>query len=158
MRSSEHGIEPLNMTIDDPTNPRMIIEPGLVGDTPGQIDGKMWYEADLRIINGKGYENNGNLVSLIDPVTATSAIVQEDFWDPREQKFILVTKIDMAKLGRSPGWPANGIVYAGGFNPAGGFPAWDNPRRRGREALTRHPGPTAGWRAISASCCIMAAS
>ncbi len=127
VRSSDHGIERLNMTIDDPANPRMIIEPGLGADTQAQQDAKMYYEADLRIINGKGYDNNGNIVSLIDPNTGTSAIEQTDFWDPREQRFILATKIDMTKLGRSPGWPNNGIIYAGGFEPGPDFPAWDNP-------------------------------
>lgn len=127
VRSSDHGIERLNMTIDDPTNPRMIIEPGLSTDTQAQQDGKMYYEADLRIINGKAYNNNGNIVSVIDPNTGTSAIEQTDFWDPREQRFILATKIDMAKLGRSPGWPNNGIIYAGGFMPGVDFADWDNP-------------------------------
>ena len=37
---------------------------------------------------------------------------------------MLTTEIDMAKLGRSPGNPANGIVYAGAFQPGVDFPAW----------------------------------
>ena len=134
VRSSDHGIEPLNMTIDDPTNPRMIIEPGLAGDTQGQIDGKMYYDADLRIINGKGYDNNGNIISLIDPLTATSAIEQVDFWDPREQRLILATKVDMEKLGRSPGWPANGNHLC----------RWLRSRRR--FPGLGQPAAVAGWR------------
>ena len=124
VRSSDHGIERLDMTIEDPTDPRMLIEAGRSTDTVGQQDSKMYYDADLRIINGQVFDNAGFPVSVIDPLTATSAIEFIDFWDPREQKFMLTIEIDMAKLGRSPGAPANGIVYAGGFQPGPDFPAW----------------------------------
>jgi len=124
VRSGEHDIERLNLTIEDPTMPRRIIEPAAAGDTPGDQDAKMWYDADLRIVNGQGFDNAGNPVSLVDPLTGTSAIRNTVIFDQREQKFMLTTEVDMDKLGRTAGYPANGIVYAGGFEPAGGMPAW----------------------------------
>lgn len=33
VRSGEHGVERLNLTIEDPTTPRKIIEPAAPGDT-----------------------------------------------------------------------------------------------------------------------------
>jgi len=124
VRSGEHNIERLNLTIEDPTDPRRIIEPAAAGDSQADQDAKMWYDADLRIVNGRGFDNAGNLVSLVDPLTGTSALRNTVIFDRREQKFMLTTEVDMAKLGRSPGYPVNGITYVGGFAPGGGMPAW----------------------------------
>jgi hypothetical protein len=124
VRSSEHDIERLNLTIEDPTTPRKIIEPAAPGDTQADQDAKMWYDADLRIVNDRGFDTAGNPVSLVDPLTGTSAIRNTVIFDQREQAFMLTTEVDMAKLGRTPGYPANGMVYVGGFEPGNGMPAW----------------------------------
>jgi hypothetical protein len=124
VRSGEHDVDRLNLTIEDPTQPRVIIEPAEAADTQADQDAKMWYDADLRIVNGAGYDNVGNPVSLIDPLTGTSALRSTVIFDQREQRYMLTTELDMDKLGRTPGYPANGLVYVGGFEPTGGMPGW----------------------------------
>jgi len=127
VRSGDHGVNRLNMTIEDPSNPRIIIEPGYPGDAQGAKDGKIWYDADIRIVNGRGFDGAGNPISLLDPLTNTSAIGESVIFDQREQKYMLVTEVDMEKLGRIPGYPANpdgAIVYVGGFEPGNGMQAW----------------------------------
>lgn len=124
VRSGEHDVERLNLTIEDPLTPRRIIEPGRPGDSAGDQAAKMWYDAGLRIVNGVGYDSGGNQVSLIDPNTGTSALRYTVIFDQREQKDVLVTEVDMDKLGRTPGYPANGLVYVGGFEPVNGMPMW----------------------------------
>ena len=127
IRSVDHGIERLNVTIADPTDPHMLIRGPEVGDGADEQDAKLYYAADLRIINGDGYDSNGNAVSLIDPVSGTSVIEQTIIFDQREQKHQLATEVDMAKLNNLPGWPANGLLYVGGFEPGGPLPNWTNP-------------------------------
>jgi Tfp pilus assembly protein PilX len=126
VRSGEHDVERLNLTIEDPTDPHRIIEPADVGDSAADQDAKMWYDADLRIINGQGFDNAGNPVSLVDPLTGTSAVAQVVIWDAREQKHMLATEVDIDKLGRVPGYPGtDAIVYVGGYEPGGTYPNWN---------------------------------
>ncbi len=127
VRSVDHGIERLNLTISDPTDPHMLIRGGQPADTAAEVDAKMFYDADLRILNGIGYDNAGNVVPLIDPVTLTSVIQQTVIFDQREQKHQLVTELDMSKLNNLPAWPANGQLYIGGFEPGGLYPVWATP-------------------------------
>jgi len=124
VRSRDHEVTRLNLTIEDPTNPHTIIEPGRPGDTAGDQSAKIFYEAELRILNGQGFDENGNPVSLIDPWTGTSALRSTVIFDQREQKDMLTVEIDMDKLGRSPGYPGNGVVYVGAYEPGNGMPAW----------------------------------
>ncbi|MFQ5743629.1 MAG: PilX N-terminal domain-containing pilus assembly protein [Acidobacteriota bacterium] len=124
VRSQVHDITRLNLTIEDPTNPRTIIEAGRPTDTQAQQDAKIWYDADLRIVNGQGFDKLGSPVSLIDPLTSTSAVRQTVIFDQREQKNMLTTEVDMDKLNRLPGFPANGQLYVGAFQPGNGMPSW----------------------------------
>ena len=51
-------------------------------------------------------------------------IQQTIIFDQREQKYQLTTEVDMGKLNTLPGWPANGLLYVGGFEAIGPVPAW----------------------------------
>jgi len=130
VRSQDHDVERLNLTIEDPLNPRHIIEAAVATDDQGDLDAKMWYDADLLILNGTAYDSAGNELVSIDPVTATDAIRKTVIFDQREQKDMLTVEIDMEKLGRSPAWPSTGgvpdpaIIWAGGDAPGGAFPTW----------------------------------
>jgi hypothetical protein len=124
VRSRVHDVTRLNLAIEDPSNPHTIIEPGLPGDSAGDQSAKIYYQAELRILNGQGFDENDNPVSLIDPWTGTSAIRSTVIFDQREQKDMLTVEVDMDKLGRSPGYPGNGVVYVGAYQPGGGMPAW----------------------------------
>ena len=130
VRSQDHEVDRLDLTIEDPLNPRHIIEASDAGDDQGDVDAKMWYDADLLILNGTAYDPLGNELVSIDPVTATDAIRKTVIFDQREQKDMLTVEIDMEKLGRSPAWPTTGgvpdpaIIWAGGDAPGGAFPTW----------------------------------
>jgi hypothetical protein len=78
----------------------------------------------LRIVNGRGYDSGGNLVSTIDPMTGTDALRFTTLYDWREQKYMLTVEVDMDKLGRSPAHPGNGLVYLGAFQPDSDMPPW----------------------------------
>jgi hypothetical protein len=130
VRSQDHDVDRLNLTIEDPLNPIHIIESAEVTDDQGDVDAKMWYDADILILNGQAYDQMGNLLSTIDPVTATDSLRETVIFDQREQKDMLTVEVDMEKLGRSPAWPKTGgvpdpaIIWAGGDQPGGTFPAW----------------------------------
>ncbi len=124
VRSGSIGADRLDLAIEDPTNPRLIIEAGRAADSPADQAAKIWYEAGLRIVNGLGYDALGNLVSLTDPVSGDSALRYTELYDWREQKYMLTVEVDLDKLGRSPGYPANGIVYLGAFEPDADFASW----------------------------------
>lgn len=124
VRTGEQQVRRLELAIAESSDPHVLVEPGRPGDTPEQIASKLYYEADLRIVNGHATDRNGNLVSIIDPVTATSALRYSLFEDYREDKVMVVLEIDVEKLGNSAGFPANGVLYAGGFEAVNGMPAW----------------------------------
>ncbi len=126
VRSKDHAVERLNLTIEDPTNPYKIIEPWGAADTPADQAAKMWYDADIRIINGQGFDNGGNPIPLIDPVSGTPAITETIIWDARDNKHMLTTEIDMQKLGNLVDHPPNDLIlYVGGYQPDGGvYPNW----------------------------------
>ncbi len=124
VRSGDLGGNRVDLLISDPTQPRRIIEAGRSTDTPAEVAAKLWYDADLRIVNGRGYDEDGNLVSIIDPVSGQSAVRHTVLFDQREQKHMLTVEVDMDRLGRSPGYPANGVLYLGAFQPDVDMPAW----------------------------------
>lgn len=124
VRSGEIGGDRVDLVIEDPSNPRLIIEPGRAADSLPDQAAKLWYSAGLRIVNGRGYDSLGNLVSLVDPVSGLSAVSYTALYDAREQKHMLTVEVDVDKLGRSPGYPVNGVVYLGAFQPDTDMPAW----------------------------------
>ena len=124
VRSGDIGGDRLDLVIEDPSNPRLVIGAGRSSDTAADQAAKIWYDAGLRIVNGRGYDNAGNLVSLVDPQTSESALRYSVLYDWREQKHMLIVEVDVDKLGRAPGYPANGVIYAGAFEPAADMPAW----------------------------------
>lgn len=63
-------------------------------------------------------------MSLTDPVSGDSALRYTEIYDWRAQKYMLTVEVDLDKLGRAPGYPANGIVYWGAFQPDVDFASW----------------------------------
>ena len=124
VRTGDIGAERIDLTIQDPSHPRLLIERGVAADTPAERAAKIWYTADLRIVNGRGYDRNGNPVSLVDPLSGQSAVRFSVLYDRRELKHMLTVEVDVDKLGRSPAYPANGTVYLGAFQPDPHAPAW----------------------------------
>ncbi|NKB89897.1 MAG: hypothetical protein GKS06_16920 [Acidobacteria bacterium] len=124
VRSAVHGIEPLNLTIADPTDPRSMIEKPLSADTTEMQASKMSHQADLTILNGIAVDGLGIPISTTDPITGDDAVRATVLFDPREQRDMLTIEVDMEKLGRSPAWPANGLIYVASDEPADLMPAW----------------------------------
>jgi len=124
VRSGEIGGNRVDLVIEDPTNPHLIIDAGRPDDSAANEAAKIWYEAGLRIVNGQGFDSDGNAVSLIDPGTGTSALRNTVIYDPREEKYMLTVEVDMEKLGRLTAFPGNGVVYVGAFEGTNGMPAW----------------------------------
>jgi hypothetical protein len=124
VRSGETGGDRIDLVIEDPNDPRLIIAPGRAADTAADQAAKIWYDAGLRIINGRGYDADGNLVSTVDPFTGTDALRCTTLYDWRQEQYMLTVEVDLDKLGRSPGYPANGVVYLGALQPDSDMPDW----------------------------------
>ncbi len=124
VRSGSIGGDRIDLAIEDPTDPRLIIEAGRAADSGADQAAKIWYDAGLRIVNGRGYDSLGNLVSLTDPVSGDSALRYTILYDWREEKYMLTVEVDIDKLSRAPGYPANGIVYLGAFQPDADMASW----------------------------------
>jgi hypothetical protein len=65
-------------------------------------------EAGLRVIDGHAYIGQVDITSDLPSGTITSS----SFWNGREKKTVQVYNIDVAKLGQSGYFPANGLIYA----------------------------------------------
>jgi hypothetical protein len=124
VRTAETGADRLDLVIDDPTDPRLIIERGTSADSAADEAAKMFYDAGLLLVNGRGYDLDANVLSTFDPLTGTNAVAYTTLYDWREQRYMLALEVDLAKLGRSAAYPANGVIYLGAFQPDGEMPPW----------------------------------
>lgn len=116
IRDSAMGVKELIPLIPDlfydPANPEVIshqmIEKGTPLDSPELQAAKLYYQADLRIVNtsGNGKDKNGDVVTLPPDV-----VVTKTFYDKREEANILVLEVDIGALVASGKAPANGILY-----------------------------------------------
>jgi hypothetical protein len=106
-----HGVQELNLAIGS-TDPLDLINRG---DTISPLssaesatlkDSRMYWQADLRIIDGTAYDRDGNGVSLPAGVVSTATL-----YDYRENKTVTVRQIDIGKLVTEGAAPANGILY-----------------------------------------------
>ena len=128
IRTADHGITRLNLTIADPSNPHKIIEPAYDSDTPADRATKIAYSAEMNIniINGQGFDIDGN------PLDLANAIAFDVLFDQREQKPMLVVEIDIDALGRLAEYPDGpAVVYIGSFEPGNGIPDWEIPTGNG---------------------------
>ncbi|HEX9698298.1 MAG TPA: PilX N-terminal domain-containing pilus assembly protein [Acidobacteriota bacterium] len=122
VRSRDHGVQRLNITIPDPRNPRKIIEPGYDDDTPEDLATKIFYKSgmSINILNGQGFDALGNPIPLLDALTFT--VID----DQREEKEMLTVEVDVEKLAELPDYPGGpSVVYIGSFRPGNGIPDWD---------------------------------
>ena len=125
VRSAAHGVQTLELPLTNEEQPRTLIERGEVGDSPEMQGVKLYYKADLRIIDGWAYDKSGMPVDLTyqdpgDPSNTINPISTKTFYDNREGKTISVTEVDIDKLNDSGKAPDNGILYVSnnGGNPA----------------------------------------
>ncbi|MFZ2148051.1 MAG: hypothetical protein WAV28_12600 [Sedimentisphaerales bacterium] len=140
VRSQAHSTSTLNLPIPFDCEPVEIIKRGTIGDPETLQQARLYWQADLRIIDGVAYDKSGKVIEL-----TTSVDTSKTFHNYREGKDIKVTEIDISKLVESGQLPPNGIMYVsshtagagqqdgirlvnGSVLPAGGLTvATDNP-------------------------------
>jgi len=90
-----------------------MIEKGSAGDSQALKDAKIYYQADLRIVDDKAYDKAGNSVNINGCKDANNkqAVRKESFWDNREKMTMQVTQIDVGALTACGVMPTNGILY-----------------------------------------------
>jgi hypothetical protein len=113
-----HGVQEIIPPVGDlfynPAKPDVVahqmIEKGNPGDTPAMKASKLYYQADLRIVNGVATRKDGSSVSL-----PAGVITPKSFWDNREKKPMTITQVDVAalKANLSTIMPSgfNGVLY-----------------------------------------------
>ena len=111
VQDSAHGVQKLNLPIGT-TNPIDLIKRG---DTLNPADSaesdtlkssRMYWQADLRILDGVAYAKNGNTITLQAGIVSSAT-----FYDYRENKAINLRQIDVGNLVSSGKAPANGVLY-----------------------------------------------
>ncbi|MFQ5846398.1 MAG: hypothetical protein ACE5IQ_01850, partial [Candidatus Methylomirabilales bacterium] len=111
-------IPPIPDVLYDPNNAdvssHLMIEAGNAGDSPTLKDAKLYYQADLIIVDEKAYDQAGNEVKLnkCKGKGGAKAVSKTQFYDGREKKDVTVTDIDVALLNSCGLMPTNGIIYA----------------------------------------------
>jgi len=105
VKSTDHGIQSLNLPLPATNSPVDIIQRGDAGDSQALKDARYYWTAGLRIIDGAAFDKNGVGVTL-----PAGALTSRTFWDYREQKTVEAHELDVNALG-SAGTTWNGIVY-----------------------------------------------
>lgn len=106
-------VPPVPDILNDPANAattaHQMIEKGTGSDSAAMEKAKMYYQADLRIVNGNVKDANGSPVNIssCDP----NAITTKSFYDAREKADITVTEVDIGLLTACGVTPANGVMY-----------------------------------------------
>ncbi len=108
---------PIPELFQNPTNPDVVahqmIERPKAGDSAALASAKLYSKAGLRIVDGVATDQNGNSVSL-----PAGALVTTTFFDPRENKTMTATELDVNILRTAGTFPTNGVVYVAGTNLA----------------------------------------
>jgi len=115
-------LPPIPSAAYDPSKPdvssHQMIEKGVAGDSPEMKDAKIYYDADIRIENGIVKDKDGKTIPI--GTCDKNTITTKTFYDPREQKNVQVTEIDVGLMNACGVMPANGILYAySSSTPAG---------------------------------------
>jgi hypothetical protein len=83
----------------------------------GEYQKGLYYsQADIAIIDGRVYTNDGTEITSWPDVTGDgnpdNPISEGTFYDAREQVYVKTTDVDIDILGKSGHWPPNGLLYA----------------------------------------------
>jgi Tfp pilus assembly protein PilX len=106
VRSQDHSTSELNLPISTDFEPSNIIERGKVGDTEALKEASLYWQADIRIIDGVAYNKSGQVIDLPGVIDTSKT-----FYNYREGKDIKVTEIDLFEMQTSSLFPENGILY-----------------------------------------------
>lgn len=103
----QNGVAPVKYPIPSGVDPIEMIKRGLPSDTAAQLGAKLYYRADLRIMDGDATDQYGAPVSL-----PAGTITTTTFYDRREGQNVCATQIDVDKL-KSSGLVDGKVVYVG---------------------------------------------
>lgn len=109
----EEILPPVPGALYDASNPdvaaHQLIEKGTGSDSALMQKAKMYYQADLRIVNGVVKDSGGSPVNTSS--CDSNTITEKTFYDARERKNVTVTEVDIGLLMDCGVTPANGIMY-----------------------------------------------
>ena len=123
VRSQDHLVPNLSLPLETGENPHDIIERANESDSSALTAAKFMNKADLKIINGVGYDKNGNVVPLTyhpasAPATTKSIISTKTFKNYRENKTIIATELNVGYLIESGINVGDGVIYISDNQPA----------------------------------------
>ena len=104
--SQSHATSELALPISTEFEPDAIIKRGDVGDTQALKEANLYWQADIRIIDGVAYNKSGQVIDLSGVIDTSKT-----FHNYREGKDIKVTEIDLFKMHTDNLFPPNGILY-----------------------------------------------
>ena len=110
-------IPPIPGVLYDPNqadvSSHLMIEKGSAADSPDLKNAKLYYQAELVIVDEKAYDQAGNSVNISGCKDAKNnkAVRKAKFYDARERTDMEVTEVDVGTLTACGVMPANGILY-----------------------------------------------
>ncbi len=116
VKDSSHGVTQLAIPIPTGDEAEDIIEPREPDDDATAKSVKYDWKADLRIIDGVAYDNDGFIIDMTyedpsNPGTYISPLSTRTMYDYRETKWVTVTDIDVSRLIEGGKTPTNRIIY-----------------------------------------------
>ena len=123
VKSQVHGIPTIELPLSVGSEPIDIIKRGDAGDPEALQETKLYYQADLRIIDGVAYNKSGSVVDLTydkNGVSVNPVDMSKSFYNYREEKDVRITEIDITKLTESGKFPSNGILYVSTYSAGTG--------------------------------------
>ncbi len=104
--SQSHATSELTLPIPTDFEPEDIIKRGEIGDSEVLKEANLYWQADIRIIDGVPYNKLGQVIDLPGVIDTSKT-----FHNYREGKDINVTEIDLFKMHTDGLFPPNGILY-----------------------------------------------
>lgn len=108
VRDRAHGMSTLRLPLPPAADQHEIIERAdSVSDGPQEIESKYWYKAGWRYVDGVLRDSANTVLAPGSRITYATHV----FYDDREDRWMDVVTIDIARMVSDSVWPANGIIY-----------------------------------------------
>lgn len=108
MRDAAHGMSTLRLPLPPATDQHEIVERAdSVNDGDQEREAKYWYKAGLRYVDGALVDSTGVAV----PPGTTFVRNLGQMYDDREDRWMDVINVDIARMISDSLWPDNGIIY-----------------------------------------------
>lgn len=123
VKSKDMGITELKIPLPESSESIEVIKKGDTlkpedsTESEELLNGRFYWKAGLRIVNGVFYDRSGNVIDITNGGTVTSPLATNTIYDAREGKNITVKTIDLQALGANTlamnalNDPPKGILY-----------------------------------------------